>query len=229
VLRVHGLSAALPPAVQLARRRRNPTRYMPPWLPPAAARDLSVAAGDLDYKRMAAPRWWARLADGFGAGLDAVGIRDTVRRRAAMAGLDARSPFFDVDLVELVLSLPPELSFHPELTRPVQREAMRGLLPDSIRLRPVKSYFDELLQRSFAVEDLDAVQSLLGARDAELGAYVDLHAVRRELLATTPGRNPHGVRFWMAASWRLVTAELWLRREAERSSGAPLQGALVAP
>ena len=103
-----------------------------------------------------------------------------------------------------------------------------ALFPTAVRLRPAKSYFDELLQRSFAVNDLRSVHALLGAADAEIGAYVDLAAVRHELLSSTPAHNPRGVRFWMAASWRLATAELWLRREAGKAS-APPQAKALAP
>jgi asparagine synthase (glutamine-hydrolysing) len=223
VMRVHGLRAAVPPGWHSAvRARRDAGRYVPPWLRQADARAVVESHGLWAWKRVDGRRWWARLADALGGGLHAVGIRDHLRRRAAMVGLESRSPFFDVDLVELVLRLPPELAFHPELTRPLQREAMRGLLPDPIRLRPSKSYFDELFQRSLAVAELAELRALLGAPDAELGAFVDLERVRRELVEPAPARHPRGIRFWLNGAWRLATAECWLRAEA----GRPLPAAL---
>ena len=64
VLRVHGLSAALPPVWQeAARRRRGPARYVPPWLTPTEARDVMLGGDEWAWKNADGPRWWARLAD----------------------------------------------------------------------------------------------------------------------------------------------------------------------
>jgi asparagine synthase (glutamine-hydrolysing) len=215
VLREWGLRMALPAAWHESTyaQRRN-LAALPPWLQGRDPQALAVDAS-WEWKRFDGPRWWARLADALCGGLQAVGIRDHLRRRAAMSGLEAISPFFDVDLVELVLRLPPELAFDQALTRPVQRDAMEGLLPDAVRLRAGKSYFDELFQRSFGVRDLDAVRSLLAAPDAEIGAFVDLRAVREDIVDQHPARHPRGVRYWMNSAWRLSTMECWLRQEAD--------------
>ena len=101
-------------------------------------------------------------------------------------GLETRSPFFDVDLVETMLSLAPEYAFGAELSRPLQREAMAGRLPEEIRQRPEKSYFDQLFYRGLGVEDAAAVNRLLTAPDAELRAWVDMDAVRSRLLDPGP-------------------------------------------
>ena len=216
LLREYAVGGALPPAWHAsAIARRRAQAQLPPWLRTAEARDLVARGDEWTWKRIDGPRWWARIVDSLGTGLQAVGIRDHVRRRAAMAGLEARSPFFDVDLVELVLRLPPELGFDGRFNRPLQRDAMFGLLPDEVRLRPGKSYFDELFQRSLGVHDLEAVRRLLGAPDAEIGTVVDLAVVRKEIVETDPARHPSGSKYWANSAWRLATAECWLRHERD--------------
>lgn len=231
VLREYGVRNALPPAWHASgAARRRALTDLPPWLRREDALDLAARDDDMwAWKQIDGPRWWARMVDSLGPGLQAVGIRDHVRRRAAMAGLEARSPFFDVDLVELVLRLPPELAFDGRLSRPLQRDAMLGLLPDVVRLRPGKSYFDELFQRSLGLRDLQAVRSLLGARDAELRTLVDLAAVREQIVDTHPARHPSGVRYWLNSAWRLATAECWLRQEADDGFAARMVAEIHDP
>ncbi len=157
LVRADGARAALPPALQgLARRTRPAARHGAPWLSTADARMLRDDGGDLAWKRLDGPRWWARLADSLTMGMEASGIREQQFRRAQNAGIDGRSPLLSVELIELMLRMPPELSFGAAMSRPLLREAMAGLVPDAVRLRPGKSYFDELFQRSLAVDDLAA-------------------------------------------------------------------------
>jgi asparagine synthase (glutamine-hydrolysing) len=159
-------------------------------------------------------------------GMASLGLRDDLRRRAELAGLETRSPLLDLDLVELVLRLPPELSFDPHLTRPLLRDAVRGAVPDAVRLRPGKSYFDSLIQRALAVEDLGAASALLLDPRAEVRAWVDADRVSG-LLSAGPARDPLGPRHWARAVWRLLAAECWLRREAD--PGWPERGLTQLP
>lgn len=55
---------------------------------------------------------------------------------ADTAGVVGRLPFFDVDLWELVLSLPAEVKFPAGRYKGFVRDAMRGTVPDSILDRP---------------------------------------------------------------------------------------------
>jgi asparagine synthase (glutamine-hydrolysing) len=62
-------------------------------------------------------------------------------RTAAGSGIEARVPFLDHRLVELVAAVPPRL--RPELLwdKTIMREAVRGLLPDSSVDRPKMPFF----------------------------------------------------------------------------------------
>ena len=79
-----------------------------------------------------------------------------------MSGVDSRRSFTDVDLWEFVLSLPAEVKFPTSRTKPLLREAMRGLLPDVLIDRTDKTAFNEY---HAAKADYPKLRSLLvGAR-----------------------------------------------------------------
>jgi hypothetical protein len=132
-----------------------------------------------------------------------------------MAGLQDAHPFLDAELIEFVLRLPPALSFDPHLSRPMLRASMGGLLPDEVRLRAGKTYFDAPLYEAMAGHERGGVRELLLDPRAEIRAFVDPGRLRSELLDVDPRRHPLGVRFWTASCWRLATAECWLRVQAD--------------
>lgn len=57
------------------------------------------------------------------------------------AGIATRLPFYDRDLVELSLSLPSHWKLQGRMPRYILREALRGHLPEKIRVRPDKFNF----------------------------------------------------------------------------------------
>jgi asparagine synthase (glutamine-hydrolysing) len=216
LLLVHGVRGALPGGLhQGLRRARGVHHFAPPWFTAGSARLLFDSDDAWGWKRLDGPRWWAQLAHSLTSGVAARGVHDHARRRAQMAGLQAHHPLLDVQLIDVVLRLPPALSFDPHRSRPLLRAALAGLVPDEIRLRARKSYFDAPFQETMAGTDLGVVRRMLLDRGAELGAFVDLDRVRRDLLEVAPSRHPLGARYWAASAWRMVTAECWLRSQGD--------------
>lgn len=216
ILREHGLKAATPlPLHRAVRRLRGPGAYAVDWLTDTTARAYAESDDLAGWKRLRGPRWWAYLVDVTTSGMGPALVYDHVRRRAALAGIVPRHPLVDVDVVELVLRLPPELAFDPRHSRPLLREAMAGLMPDDVRLRPTKSTFDALFHECLAGPDLPVVRELLGDPDAAVGDHVDLGVVRERLLDPDPPEHPAARMSWALYTWRLVTAELWLRSAAD--------------
>jgi asparagine synthase (glutamine-hydrolysing) len=212
----HGLAAALPNPLHHAWRRAHPaTARAPSWFRREAARMLVESDDSLAWKRLAGPRWWAQIADSLTAGIAARGVHDHARRRAAMAGLEAGHPLLDAGLLDFVLRIPPELSFDPNRGRPMLRASVEGLVPHAVRLRARKSYFDAPFYEALAGPDREPIRRVVLDPAAEVGAFVDLQRVREDLLDVPPTQHPRGVRFWMASTWRLVSAELWLRSQAD--------------
>ena len=191
--------------------------FAPSWFTRGSARLLFETHDAGAWKRLPGPRWWAQLADGLTSGIAARGVRDHARRRAQTAGLEAGHPFLDEQLIEFVLRLPPELSFDPHRSRPLLRASVAGLIPDEVRLRAGKTYFDATFYDAMAGHDRSAVRRMLLDPDAEIRAFVDPERLRSDLLDVDPREHPLGARFWMASAWRLATAESWLR--AQRDPG----------
>jgi asparagine synthase (glutamine-hydrolysing) len=218
-LRTYGLKGAFPPGPhRLVRGLHSADRYAPAWFTPRSAELLFEHRDPWAWKRLGGPRWWSFLADLLTGVRERLGVGDYLRHRAAMAGLGSRHPLIDLDLVEFALGLPPELAIDPQQERPLLREAMTGLIPDQIRLRPGKSYFTALFGDCLGGRDLGLVRQLL-TDSPEVGAYVDLDAVRRELLE--PDADRRGAT-WPWSVWRLVTAECWLRLQRDEDVAAAL-------
>jgi asparagine synthase (glutamine-hydrolysing) len=219
------LGGALPYHAHELLRRGLEGRSLPDWLTRQTARAVRESADPHAWKRLSGPRWWAHAAHGLAHGVEETGLFELHRHRAALAGLEARHPLLDLDLVELVLRQPPLSTFDRDRNRPALRAAMAGLLPDTVRLRAHKALFDSLIVDTLSGPDLGAVRRLLCDPRAELGAYVELGAMRRALLErpAAGARGPSAgsrvstrERFtWMQHVWRLATAECWLRAQAD--------------
>jgi asparagine synthase (glutamine-hydrolysing) len=219
----HGAREALPHGLHRALRfARGVQRHAPPWFRPEVARAHALADDPSAWKREPGARWQAELLGRTLHGTGPALAYDHVRRRAAMADLEVSHPLMDVDLLELVLRIPPELAYDPAISRPLLRRASGGVLPDAVRLRPGKSSFDAIFHDALAGPDLPAIRTLLGAPDAEIGAWVDLAQLRPLLVAPPPGQRGD----WALHVWRLVTAELWLRAQVDREAPARAVGRL---
>ncbi|MGH9049588.1 MAG: asparagine synthetase B family protein [Acidimicrobiia bacterium] len=220
-VREYGIKGAAPSWLHRAvRRRRGAVAYAPPWLRAEIAQAVYDTHDSSGWHDLDGPRWWSYLVAVTTRGLGGGVTYDHVRRRAALAGLEARHPLVDVDVVEYVLGLPPELAFEPRHSRPVLRAAMDGLVPDEVRLRPGKSNFDAVFHEALGGVDLAVTRALLAPGSAHLAAYVDLEVVADRLLSTPP--PPARRQGWAIALWRLLTAEVWLR--LQRGCAAPATG-----
>jgi hypothetical protein len=90
-------------------------------------------------------------------------------------------------------------------------------MPDSIRLRPTKSYFDELFHGTLNEVDWTPIRSVLASDHAAISDYVEPAGVRT--LLDLPAERRRGATAWTL--WRLFGAECWLRGLAGRSLNAP--------
>jgi asparagine synthase (glutamine-hydrolysing) len=123
-------------------------------------------------------------------------------------GLELAHPFADLDLVALSLSLPVGLLKRQRLTRYVEREAMRGLVPDRIRLRRRKVVFDTFFEGSFA-ELVPAWRS--SPLHSELESLLDWRRVHE--MAADSSRWTGRAGFHV---WRCLAANVWLHRHRTR-------------
>jgi asparagine synthetase B (glutamine-hydrolysing) len=207
----------VPRGVRRARARAQPTRALGVhWLGRDATRLLVRASDPWDWSAGPEPLWWRESRMQFTRQIEGVGIFDDTRLRGKRYGIVAQQPLFDREIVELVLRLPPQHFFDAHRSRPLMRAAIGSRLPDRVRLRADKSRFDPVIIGCLAGGDRGLVQTLLGSRDSEIGAYVDADAVRRRLLDPGPDNYAQGPFRWALHSWRLVSAEIWLRSLRDR-------------
>jgi asparagine synthase (glutamine-hydrolysing) len=70
-------------------------------------------------------------------------------RSSAQAGIEEAHPFYDLRLIEFCFALPEDQRVRNNCTKYVLRNAMKGLLPESIRARSTKSELTQTLVRMF--------------------------------------------------------------------------------
>jgi asparagine synthase (glutamine-hydrolysing) len=203
---------APPPMLQWLRRQRSARRPVPDWLR-GAARDAAREPQPETWTERGAPRWRSHLAWLVTDSRAALGVHDHLRRAAALDGVRDVHPFLDVDLIELVLGLPPQFAFDARFDRMLLRTALDGLLPEQVRQRQDKVYFGALLRDALTGADRGSVGHVLRETPLALGDLVD-----RERLLTLwdggPDCCPRGEAAWMAEIWRVFAFETWLRANA---------------
>jgi asparagine synthase (glutamine-hydrolysing) len=127
--------------------------------------------------------------------------------RTSMAhGLEVRSPFLDVAVVEAAFALPPRLKMVGPWRKRVLKAALERDLPDEVLHRP-KRGFGMPLDRWFR-EDLRALtESRLLGRGALVHDFLDREGIGRLWQQHQRGQD-HGFVLWL-----LLTLEVFLRRE----------------
>lgn len=211
------VKGASPHSAHRLRDRTRESRYADAgWLTPASRRSAETLEDAWAWKgARGGPRWWRFLAYMLVDGRELAGAQDFLRRRAALFGIESRQPLMaDVDLVELMLRLPPDLAFSAHHDRALARSAMRGIVPDPVRVGLRKSNYSPFIHRTLAEDDFGELRRVLAPRDAEIGAFVNLDLVRGELLERPPRLGDPGWQLWGQRVWALATTELWLRSHA---------------
>jgi len=116
-------------------------------------------------------------------------------------GIEYCHPFFDRELVEFALSLPPEFKYRQKKIKWIWREAMEGILPEKVRERGDKAEFSEVLMRQIDAVDLDELLKdpcivRLGLMERSvLDKYIESYRERSK---------KHTVAFWSA-----INVEYW--------------------
>jgi len=228
VVRFYGYRAALPWATSwVYRRTRDPRRYAPPFVSHADARTVRAVADPWQWMRRSGPRWWAHLVHLLIDVRESIDSHGFLHRRARQFGLNDAHPFLDdLGVVELALRLPPEVRFDPHRDRPLLREAMRGLMPEDLRLRQGKSMFTALLADGLRGPDAASVDALLRPRSSLLAEFTDHSRLVTQLLDTPPERYVGGRAWWAPHTWRAVSLEVWLRELSEPGWAAAESGRL---
>ena len=190
-----------------ALRRRDPV----PWAGPQLRRFVSGGAFEVgiagNLRGRSTDRSWLEWLARSGVYLQISEARAQVEMAAGCARVD---PFLDDDLVEFAASLRPDLLFHGGWSRGLLRYAMRGLLPESLRLRQDKSYFEPALQQ--VVEGAGGFSTLGSLASATALADLGLVEPRRfrdrfDELSRDPLNGP----LWIEV-WSVLAGEAFVRQ-----------------
>ncbi len=127
-------------------------------------------------------------------------------RNAMAFGVEARLPFLDHRLVELLDSLDPACKLRAGQTKAILREAMKGLLPEPVRLRRDKMGFVTPEAQWFRGPISQDVRQVLSDRRTRERGYLDTRAAQRAFEAHVAGRVDLS-----RAIWRWLNVELWCR------------------
>jgi asparagine synthase (glutamine-hydrolysing) len=124
--------------------------------------------------------------------------------------VESRVPFLDHKLVEFAAQLPDEWKLSGWTTKRVLREAMKGVLPDSILKRPKMGFPVPFGSWTRGAWNDVAREVLLDRRSRERGIF-DPPAVDRLLADHAAGRTDGSDRVWT-----LLNLELWYRTFIDR-------------
>ena len=121
---------------------RNP---LPRWIPDRFARRLDLPARvrprALDFPT---PTHATREMVETGTFAPYVRALELEERMSSFHAIEERNPFLDKDLVEFALALPEEQRWQRGQLKYVLRNAMRGLLPERVRMRDTKARFSHV-------------------------------------------------------------------------------------
>lgn len=136
--------------------------------------------------------------------------------RDSMAhSIEARVPFLDYRFAEFAVSLPPEQKIHDALTKVVMRNAMRGILPEEVRLRRDKMGFVTPEKVWLDAELGILLQDVVNSPHFSLRGYYDASLIQRLVAEHHEGKRDLS---FIASRW--LTVELWFRTFIDRGVDA---------
>jgi len=145
------------------------------------------------------------LADGWNAHAS-----DLEDRAMGWYGLERRMPLFDRRIAEFGLAVPEEQRYRNGLHKYVMRQALRNLLPESVRIRPDKADFSWLFVNQFrALGDAGLFNQLELAKNG----YVDLNEIRAKYhqIEDLAKLDLHNSWSYVWRLWMVWGLELWWR------------------
>lgn len=119
--------------------------------------------------------------------------------------VEARVPFLDHRLVEYLFELPPNMILRNGYTKYAYREAMKGVIPDEIRLRTDKRGF-VMPDRELLNGAQDFVKNIIDRVPASSSIY-DVRRLKERILSAIGHED-----LYRPIVWRVVNAIIWQDR-----------------
>jgi asparagine synthase (glutamine-hydrolysing) len=213
VLRHYGVVPLVPHAVQ-RRRERARIASASSILRHADALALFDLQTESQEGQRDGPMWWRFQAESLIDERDAIDMAGHFRREAVDARIEMRHPLLqDLQLIEAALRLPPQAQFDPVRDRPLLRDGLRGLIPESVRTRHEKSYFTPLVLAGLGADESRLIEPLRRP-NAPLRGYVAPERLDRMLAVAADDRSVVNA----GPLWRVAIANRWLVSLASEGS-----------
>lgn len=142
--------------------------------------------------------------------------QDSWERDGSFGGVKFEHPFLDRRLVEFLLATPPVHLNRRGTTKYLLRESQAGILPEKVRVRRSKAYFDHMYTKSFREHSAAKIQTLLENSESVRRGFVEAETLRTvvdEVMSGAPYVSTRKLQM-------VVSLEIWLvsqikPREAE--------------
>ena len=123
-------------------------------------------------------------------------------------GLEVRTPFLDVELVNFAFTLPAAFKINPKIRKRILQDAFKDFLPSELYNRPKKGFEVPLLKwlrkemKSLIEDDLLSEKFVL---EQNIFDYPAIDQLKKQLFSSNPG-DVH------ARIWGLIVFQWWWRR-----------------
>lgn len=132
-------------------------------------------------------------------------ITQSEDRNSMSQSIEARSPFLDHRLVSFCFSLPNHLKIRNGLGKWLLRESMKGILPDSVRLRKDKAGLIAPADKWFRTINKGDVLSLINSTTDDQKNILNQKQVRKLF-----DRHCHHNENHQMVLWQIINLNLWL-------------------
>jgi len=193
-------------------------QFEPEWLNDTAKSALADVHDPWPWMCRDVPRWWAYHSYLLSDHVEGSGLGEHIWERGAPFGLRSGAPLFDVELVELVLRIPPWAHWQ-RLDRSLARATVAGRLPDAVRTNRRKANIGPFYLDLMTGPDSAILRELLLDPRARVREFADPGWIDQNV-PRAPTREDGDWLMWTTVVWRLAMAECWLRwLEDERFPG----------
>lgn len=130
----------------------------------------------------------------------------SVRYQYNRHGIELVQPYYDRRLIEFVMAVPAYVLGVPGCDRRLHREAMKGLLPEEVRQRRVRTSFAPLYLRGLQEQEWGKVRRIMTDPLVVERGYINANWLR-DRLDSGQDDSPDS-----RILWRALCLELWLQR-----------------
>jgi asparagine synthase (glutamine-hydrolysing) len=208
----------LPPVARRLwyRRWEHRGKWLPGYLVRERVTDPRVRAALRVLSAEMVHRTLARGVDEWLSSPFRIGPRLAYEGLARAIGVEIALPMVDRDVIELVLAIPPRWMQSPDLDKAFLRRALRGRVPEAVRLLPKDARLDRELEPELLVAPWSRDVLADAAVRKRLGEWVRFPTVERILDDAARGNRPTLRQIWQLQC--LIAFAQWYRR-ASREYG----------